>query len=111
MQVPGIQQNLKEGARTLISWIFSEEFAIDKSFLEKSGFVLKEISPYNLIVPWIQHKAHSSEAWYSEFKGKLLQHKKKKIKLNLTTGFCNSHKDLCNVFLKLKWTIKSTEKK
>lgn len=31
----------------------------------------------------------------------------KKIKLNLTKDFCNSCKDLCNVFLKLKWTIKS----
>lgn len=36
---------------------------------------------------------------------------KKATKLNLTKDFCNSYKDLCNVFLKLKWTIKSIGEK
>lgn len=37
--------------------------------------------------------------------------KKPNTKLNLTKDFCNNHKDLCNVFLKLKWTIKSIGEK
>lgn len=52
--------------------------------------------------------------WYSEFKGEWLpcgEKKPTKKPPNLTKDFCNSCKDLCNVFLKLKWTIKSIGKK